>query len=228
MSRKSRRRRIAFWTIISSSGLIVVIGLFALTSNLVIVHSAKSYIVSSPAEAPLAQTAIILGARVYTNGNPSPMLADRLNVGIELYKTGKVKKLLLSGDHGRKEYDEVNAMLRYVIDHGIPEADVFTDHAGFNTYDTMYRARDVFLVESALIVTQDFHLSRAVYIARALGLEATGISADLQVYAYTRQVTLRDWLARVKAFFVLHISKPEPKFLGPTIPIDGDGRASRG
>jgi SanA protein len=119
-------------------------------------------------------------------------------------------------------------MLRYALDQGVPEEDVFTDHAGFSTYDTMYRARDVFKVTSALVVTQGFHLARAVYTARSLGLDATGVQADIQPYANEWRFAVRDWLARAKAFFQLHVTKPEPRFLGPAIPIDGDGRATRG
>jgi SanA protein len=172
--------------------------------------------------------AIVLGAKVYATGTPAPMLTDRLDTGIALYKLGKVDKILLSGDHGQKTYDEVNAMLDYVVARGVPDEDVFTDHAGFSTYDTMYRARDVFEVKDALVVTQGFHLARAVYTARALGLEATGVVADIQPYANERRFAMRDWLARVKAFVQLHVTKPLPRYLGPVIPIDGDGRATRG
>jgi SanA protein len=184
--------------------------------------------VSSVAEAHSAQVAIVLGARVYGDGGLSPMLADRMQTGVDLYKAGKVDKLLLSGDHGRKDYDEVNAMLRFAVEQGVPDEDVFTDHAGFDTYDTMYRARDVFKVRSALVVTQEFHLARAVYTARSLGLEATGVSADLRPYQHERRVAMRDWLARAKAFLDLNVTHPGPRFLGPVIPIEGDGRATRG
>ena len=163
--------------------LAILVALAVLVPNLVMTRSARSHIVAGPQEAPTAKVAIVLGARVYEDGTPSPMLADRLATGVELYKLGKVDKLLLSGDHGTTTYDEVNVMLRYCLDRGVPDEDVFTDHAGFDTYDTMYRARDVFKVTDALVVTQDFHLRRAVYIARSLGLEATGVVADIQPYA---------------------------------------------
>jgi SanA protein len=208
--------------------IIVLAGLGVLIPNLVITRSAAAHIVSDPADAPEAEVAIVLGARVYSNGGLSPMLTDRLATGVQLYKLGKVKKLLLSGDHGQVTYDEVNAMLRYAVDHGVPDEDVFTDHAGFSTYDTMYRARDVFKVTTALVVTQGFHLARAVYTARRLGLEATGVVADIQPYSSELRFAMRDWLARIKAFLDLNITKPEPRYLGPAIPIDGDGRATRG
>ena len=208
--------------------LVVLAGLALLVSNLWIRHSADPHVVSSVDEVPQAQAAIVLGARVYDDGTLSPMLADRMQTGVLLYKSGKVKKLLLSGDHGQTTYDEVNAMLRYALDRGVPAEDVFTDHAGFNTYDTMYRARDVFQVRSAIVVTQGFHLSRAVYTARSLGLEATGVPADIQPYGNEWRFAMRDWLARAKAFMELNITHPGPRFLGPVIPIEGDGRATRG
>jgi SanA protein len=208
--------------------VVVLAGLAVLVPNLIITRLAAPHIVAGPEEAPQADAAIILGARVYTDGTLSPMLTDRVETGVRLYKLGKVKKLLLSGDHGQVTYDEVNAMLQYALDRGVPDEDVFTDHAGFSTYDTMYRARDVFLVKTALVVTQGFHLARAVYTARSLGLEATGVPADIQPYVHERRFAMRDWLARTKAFLQLNITKPEPRYLGPTLPIDGDGAATRG
>jgi SanA protein len=228
MQKRSRRRRITIWIFIGIGAVIVVAGALALASNLIIAHSSSAYVAPDVASAPEAQAAIVLGAGVHPDGTLSPMLADRMQVGVELYKAHKVKKLLLSGDHGRVNYDEVNAMLRYATDRGVPDADIFTDHAGFSTYDTMYRARDVFRVKSAIVVTQGFHLARAVYTARAMGLEATGVAADLRPYSNELRVTLRDWVARTKAFVYVKLFKPKPRFLGPVIPIDGDGRVTRG
>jgi SanA protein len=228
MAKRSRRRRVVFWCLVAAGLIVVLAGLAVLIPNLVITRSAAGHIVSRPEEAHQAQAAIVLGARVYDDGTPSPMLSDRLETSIALYKLGKVEKLLLSGDHGQTTYDEVNVMLEYVLARGVPDEDVFTDHAGFSTYDTMYRARDVFQVTSALVVTQEFHLARAVYTARALGLEATGVAADIQPYSNEFRFAARDWLARAKAFLQLHVTHPEPRYLGPAIPIEGDGRATRG
>jgi SanA protein len=216
------------WSLVGLGIVVVLCGIAVLVTNLIVTRSADDSIVQHPADAPLAQAAIILGARVYSDGTPSAMLADRLETGIELYKLGKVKKLLLSGDHGQVEYDEVNVMLDYVLARGVPSWDVFTDHAGFDTYDTMYRAIAVFQVKSALIVTQRFHLARSVYTAQQLGLEATGVVADIQPYGGEFRNRMREWLARGKAIFQLHITHPEPRFLGPPLPIDGDGRVTRG
>ena len=229
MPRYLPKRRTLLRTVVGV-GVLLFVAVIAvvLVSTLVTDRSTGAHIVTTPEQAPAAEVAIVLGARVYPDGTPSPMLADRLATAIELYKQGKVKKLLLSGDHGTATYDEVNVMLRYCLDRGVPDQDLFTDHAGFDTYDTMYRARDVFKVTDALVVTQDFHLPRAVYIARTLGLDATGVVADIQPYAGEWRFALREWPARVKAFFQLHVTKPGPRFLGPVIPIDGDGRATRG
>lgn len=172
-----------------------------------------------------ADAAVILGARVYINGSPSQVLADRLDTGVALYKAGKVKKLLMTGDHGQVTYDEVNGMRRYAINEGVPEEDIFMDHAGFSTYDSMYRARDIFLVKKSIIVTQEFHLPRALYIARSLGLDAEGVVADKREYAGEGYLYFRELFARAKAVAQLSISM-KPKYLGPAIPITGDGRAT--
>lgn len=178
--------------------LIAVLLAGALTlANLLVIKGAKAHIVESSNELPPAQVAIVLGAQVKDDGVLSDALADRVEAGIALYRTGKVEKLLMTGDHGQATYDEVNSMRKYALDRGVPPEDIFMDHAGFSTYDSMYRARDVFIVKSAIVVTQEYHLSRAVYIARALGLEATGFPADkhtLPASNYQREV-----LARAKA-----------------------------
>jgi SanA protein len=196
--------------------------------NLMITQGAKAHIVQTAEDAPQAQCALILGARVYEDGTPYPMLTDRLERGIELYRLGKVDKLLLSGDNSKPPpYNEVDVMLRYVQQQGIPDEDVFTDYAGYDTYDSMYRAVEVYHVETALIPTQDFHLSRSVYIARHLGLEATGVVADIQPYFDEKQNAAREILARVKAVLQLDVTHPGPAELGGPYPITGDGRASR-
>jgi SanA protein len=228
MGERSRKGRIVFWSLVALGTLAILAGLAVLIPNLIITQSAADFIVQTPEEAPSAQCAIVLGAKVYEDGTPAPMLTDRLETGIKLYRSGKVDKLLLSGDHGQTDYDEVNVMLEYVLERGVPDADVFTDHAGFDTYDTMYRARDVFKVTSALVVTQEFHLARAVYTARTLGLEVTGVVADIQPYSNEFKNAAREKLARVKAILQLHVTHPEPTYLGPALPIDGDGRATRG
>ena len=165
---------------------------------------------------------LVLGAGVWSGGRPSHMLSDRLDVAIDAYNAGAAPKLLMSGDHGRKEYDEVNVMKDYAIEAGVPSEDVFMDHAGFSTYESIYRARDVFLAKRVLIVTQGYHLYRALYVARSLGLEAEGIAADLRPYRGQLRYDLREVLARCKDF-AMCIFKPLPTYLGEAIPVSGSG-----
>ncbi len=168
---------------------------------------------------------LVLGAGVWGEGEnayPSHMLEDRLKTALELYRNGAAPKLLMSGDHGRKNYDEVNVMKAYAVDNGVPSEDVFMDHAGFSTYESMYRARDVFQAKRLLIVTQEYHLYRAVYVARALGLDAYGVSASLRPYVGQQRYNMREMFARIKDFFTA-IFQPKPKYLGDAIPVWGDG-----
>lgn len=168
-----------------------------------------------------ADCILILGAGV-RNNQPSPMLNDRLLQGIELYKQKKAPKIIMSGDHGKDSYDEVNVMKRFAIDQGVPSSDIFMDHAGFSTYESLYRARDVFQVKKVIIVTQDYHLYRAIYIANHLGLEATGCSANPRSYAGQMAREAREIIARCKDFFNVMI-QPKPTYLGDPIPVSGDG-----
>ena len=165
---------------------------------------------------------VVLGCFVQENGSPSHMLEDRLKRGVALYELGAAPKLLMSGDHGTVGYDEVDAMKRYAVEAGIPSEDVFMDHAGFSTYESVYRAKEIFAAEKVIIVTQKYHLYRALYIAEAMGLEAYGVDADYRQYVGQAQRDLREILARVKDFCMV-IFRPEPTYLGEVIPISGSG-----
>ncbi len=165
---------------------------------------------------------LVLGALVRTDETPSFILQDRLNRGIELYNQGASDRLLMSGDHGRVNYDEVNAMKQFAVDTGIPSQHVFMDHAGFSTYESLYRARDVFRAKKIIIVTQEYHLYRALYIADKQGLEAYGVAAKANNYSGQSYRDFREMLARVKDFFYV-IFNPEPTYLGEAIPVDGNG-----
>lgn len=165
---------------------------------------------------------IVLGAGVRSDGSPSPMLQDRLITGIELYEKGVSDRILMSGDHTKKGYDEVNIMKGYAIDRGIPSEHVFMDHAGISTYDSIYRAKEIFQAERIVIVTQEYHLFRALYIAEKLGVEAYGASADVRVYAGQEMRELREKAARVKDFFKA-VLKPSSKIGGEAIPVSGNG-----
>lgn len=162
---------------------------------------------------------MVLGAGLW-DGEPSPMLQERLDFGLIAYETGCSEKILMSGDHGREEYDEVNKMKDVAIENGVPADNVFMDHAGFSTYESMYRARDVFQVEKMVIVTQTYHLYRAVYDARKLGIDAYGFAAERLDYPIYND--MREALARVKDFFYC-IFQPEPTYLGEVIPISASG-----
>jgi len=205
--------------------VVAVAVIFIIYSNIAVYKSGQTGVFSAD-DAPKAEAAIILGARVYNSGILSQVLADRMETGIELYKKGKIKKLLLTGDHGQVTYDEVNHMRIYALDRGVPEEDIFMDHAGFSTYDSMYRARDVFKVKKAVIVTQQFHLPRALYIARRMGIESVGVPADKRKYLGERYLFFREVLARTKAVAQVSL-RIKPKYLGPEIPISGDGRVTR-
>ena len=165
---------------------------------------------------------LILGARVWDNGDPSGILEDRLITGIAAYENGASDRILMSGDHGNTDYDEVNAMKAYAVEQGIPSENVFMDHAGFSTYESLYRARDVFRVESVLIVTQEYHLYRALYVAEKMGLTAYGVAADIRTYPGMPRFVAREILARNKDFFYT-LFMPKPTYLGDAIPIWGDG-----
>ena len=165
---------------------------------------------------------LVLGCGVKPDGTPSDRLRDRVKVGVSLYHAGIAPKLLMSGDHGREGYDEVSAMLKLAVELGVPKEDIFLDHAGFSTYESIYRAKDIFSCKSILIVSQDYHLYRALYIAESFGIEARGVSADLVPYVKMVYHNIRETLARCKDFFFA-LKKPAPTYLGDPIDLTGDG-----
>ncbi len=164
---------------------------------------------------------IVLGAGIWGD-KPSPMLEDRLKEAISLYNQNISSKIIMSGDHGKEDYDEVNIMKEYAIKQGVRSEDIFMDHAGFSTYESMYRAKDVFEANKVVIVTQKYHLYRALYIAKQLGIEAYGVNSDPRKYVGATYREAREIIARDKDF-IKCIFKPQPKYLGETIPVNGDG-----
>ena len=170
---------------------------------------------------------IVLGCQVRGDGSLSDMLKDRLKRALELYNAGASDRLLMSGDHGQSNYNEVGAMKNFAVENGVPKENVFMDHAGFSTYETVYRAKAVFEAKKVIIVTQEYHLYRALYIAKRLGLEAYGVSSDLNVYAGQSARDFREVFARNKDF-IKCIFKPEPTYLGDIIPISGSGDLTDG
>ncbi len=207
---------------------VLALGL-ALVLNAYVCRQARPYLMDPEEAASLTDVdcILVLGCGVRPDGTPSLMLRDRLDMGLTLYQSGAAPKLLMSGDHSRADYDEVNAMKDYAMAAGVPSQDVFMDHAGFSTYESMYRARDVFCAEKMIIVSQGYHLYRAVYDARALGLDAWGVAAADIPYRGQLLRNLREILARDKDFFYC-LAKPQPTFLGDAIPVSGDGDLSNG
>ncbi|MGI6554842.1 MAG: SanA/YdcF family protein [Bacillota bacterium] len=205
---------------------VILFSAIVLSVNYYVWEAGQKYI-SGPDSVPEADAILILGARVHSDGNVSLMLHDRLTTGYELFEKGKAPKIIVSGDHGRKEYDEVNAMKSFLKEKSVPSEDIFMDHAGFSTYESLYRARDIFQVKKVIIVTQEFHLTRALFIARELGLEAHGVAADKHIYhTVMLKSELREILARNKDFLTAKIIKPLPTYLGDVIPVTGDGRVT--
>lgn len=164
---------------------------------------------------------IVLGAGVWGD-KPSPMLEDRLLEAISLYENNTSSKIIMSGDHGKEEYDEVNIMKDFAIQQGVPSENIFMDHAGFSSYESIYRAKEIFGAKKVVIVTQKYHLYRALYIANRLEIEAYGVGADPRIYRGQSYRELREILARNKDF-VKCIFKPKPTYLGDTIPVNGNG-----
>ena len=223
----NKRKRIIMWIAISLSALILLgcVGVFSV--NALVKHRVKDNILTPEQAAELSgvDCILVLGCKVHDDGTPSAMLRDRLLQSIHLYQLGASPKLLMSGDHGQHRYDEVNAMKQFALDAGVPSQDIFMDHAGFSTYESVYRAKEIFGVDKILIVTQEYHLYRALYIARQFDIEAYGVASDLDTYSGQFQRDVREVLARCKDFGMC-ILKPKPTYLGDAIPISGSGDAT--
>ena len=174
-----------------------------------------------------ADCIMVLGCGIEDEETPSPMLKDRLDVGIELYKQGAAPKILLSGDNGTEKHDEIHVMLKYAKEAGIPDKDIFCDHAGFSTYDSMYRAGSIFNARRVIVVTQTYHQYRALYIGDKLGFEACGVASDQETYFGQSSRESREILARIKDFFKSML-RSKPTYGGDAIPISGSGISSHG
>lgn len=172
-----------------------------------------------------ADAVVVLGAQVKPDGKPSVMLRERLDTGIEIYKAGLTDRIIMSGDHGSDDYDEVNTMKDYAIDQGVPSEHIFMDHAGFSTYESMYRAKEIFQAENIIVVTQKYHLYRAIYDAEAMGMQAEGVACDTAVYSGDKYRKFRESIARVKDVGC-QVLKPEPACMGEQIPISGNGNVT--
>lgn len=215
---RARRAKIIFSALVFS-GLSFGLCVFGLKWR---VHQAAGPLMKTLETVESAPAALIFGAYVSPNGTPCPLLQDRLQTGCELYRQGLAKKLILSGDHGSTDYDEVNAMRIYLEKQGIPKEALFLDHAGFDTYDSLYRAREIFGAENLILVTQDFHLKRALYIGQSLGLKVQGVSADRRLIPEIKSLQRRELAANVKALWDLKSGR-KPVHLGVQLSLDTSG-----
>jgi SanA protein len=231
---KSARRKVTYpwrrWPRLSRLALggAAVLVLLTVGANAYVLLGAEEESTGDVGEVPPAQVAIVPGALVEPDGEMSAMLADRVKQAARLWRAGKVEKVLVSGDHGTWKYDEPDTMRQALVAAGVPPRDVFEDHAGFDTWGTMVRARSIFGVQSAVVVTQGFHMPRALFLADAAGIDATGLTADLHSWGYQgKKSEVREVLSRVKA--VVDVTLDTPAIAGPRIPIESaDGRESWG
>jgi SanA protein len=224
----NRRRGLLIRTALGGAAVVGVLAVVVGVANAIVLLGGRGA-QTDPNKVPHAQAALVLGAYVMPNGRPSAMLEDRLRAAAQLYRDGRVDKVLASGDHGRPDYDEVNAMRAELVRLGVPDDVIFTDHAGFATLDSVVRARKVFDVKSAIIVTQPFHMSRALWLAHHAGLTAYGLEAGKgkDYGSKGKLADVRELLARTKAVTDV-VTGAKPKFLGPRVDIAGDAAASRG
>lgn len=200
-------------------GIIGMILLFLV--NFHVISSTVDYIVTID-EAEEADCILVLGAGVWADNQPSPMLRDRLEKSVELFDQNAASYLVMSGDHGREDYDEVTVMKTFAMDHGIDSNLIYMDHAGFSTYESMYRVKHIFGAEKIIIVTQRYHLYRAIYIARAMRLDAVGVATKDITYSGQNRREIREILARAKDV-LSSIILPLPTYLGDPIPLGSGG-----
>lgn len=201
-----------FWLMVISSILL------PLLINYYVWRVTRDYRYLEGEKVPPAPVAIVFGAGLWADGTPTPMLADRVQGAVELYQLQRVSRILMTGDNSSADYNEVEAMQRYAISQGVPGEVITLDYAGFSTYESCYRARKIFGVTQAVLITQRYHLPRAVYICRHLGVEVVGFGReDWGMYRSEsmRYYVFREILAVVKALWQVHITRPQPTFLGP-------------
>lgn len=221
-TKKSKKRRIKITAVVITACILLGI-IFVACLNIFVIAKADDYIITEDKAVEIdADCIIVLGALVYDDGTLSDILEDRVKTAVYLFKDGCSDRILMSGDNSSKSYNECKAMKDYAVSMGVDGENIHTDHAGFSTYESMYRARDIFEAKKVIIVTQKFHLSRAVYLARSLGLEAYGVNSDLRNYSSENYNNVREMAARVKAVYSA-VVQPELTFLGEAIPIGSPG-----
>ena len=198
--------------------LVLTVVLIPLALNSYVRLATNRYRYTDTTKIPAQPIAIVFGAGVWDDGTPTPMLADRVQGAVDLYKIGRVNKILMTGDNSSPDYNEVKAMEEYAISHGVSVDDISLDYAGFSTYESCYRAKEIFGITEAVLVTQSYHLPRAVYTCRQLGVNAIGLGRqDWGKFKNDsmRRYSTRELLAVLKALWEVHISRPQPTFLGP-------------
>lgn len=226
--RKKRSRRRISALLRGISTLLLLLFVFNLGFSIFVKETTKRQILTADqAAAHPADAILVFGCGVYADGSPTPMLEERVKKGVELYRKGAAPKILLSGDHGQKHYDEVHAMKELTLSLGVPEEDIFLDHAGFDSWSSLRRAKEIFGAKSLVLVSQRYHLYRCLYLSKALELEAVGTAADLRRHSNQAARDLREVLATGKAFFTA-VFKPLPEIMGTAIDLKGDGRSSWG
>lgn len=201
---------------------LAIVAVFAVTNVVTIVGSKGSIVSADEASISSADAIVVLGASVFADGTPSGILQDRLDDGIALYFAGVAPKLIMSGDNGTESYNEVRVMKQYAIAQGVPSEDIFCDHAGFSTYESMYRAKYVFGCQRIVVATQAYHLYRALWSAKSLGMQATGVPSDYHEYQKQLQYDIREVPARTKDFFKALFRMPST-YVGDAISLDQDG-----
>lgn len=210
-----------------AAALLLAALLFVMGCDAAVQGASRALVFREIRALPPAPVGVVFGAKVLPNGRLSPVLRERVEAGIRLYRAGKVRKLLMTGDNGRVEYDEVTAMKRYAVERGVPAEDVVRDFAGFRTYDSCYRAREIFGIRRAILVTQEYHLYRALYTARGLGIDAVGFAAEPGMDAAAMQVhRRRELLSRIVCLADVALRHP-PRLLGPREPLFAGERRDR-
>lgn len=202
--------------------VLAIVAVFAVTNVVIIVGSKGSIVNADEVSISSADAIVVLGASVFADGTPSGILQDRLDDGIALYFAGVAPKLIMSGDNGTESYNEVRVMKQYAIAQGVPSEDIFCDHAGFSTYESMYRAKYVFGCQRIVVATQTYHLYRALWSAKSLGMQATGVPSDYHEYQKQLQYDIREVPARTKDFFKALFRMPST-YVGDAISLDQDG-----
>jgi SanA protein len=205
---------------LSVFGIIIIFGI-----NLYVKSVTKSLIYTSKNELPKTNVGIIFGAGINGN-NPSKYLKDRLDAGIELFHSKKINKILLSGDNGSNAHDELTVMKTYCFEKGVDTTKIYIDYAGFDSYSTMYRAKNIFKIDKAILITQEYHLNRAIYIGNNLGIESIGFSANEGEYRNYNYVRFREYFSICKSIIDV-IRKREPHFLGTEVDINGVSNYSK-